>query len=131
MPERPALAAYLEGIDARFVPMVVELDRIIMGARPDLDSAIKYRLFMYGLHGRYKDWVCAIDARAKTVALRFLHGDQLDAPPGRLRPGSTTMGTLDLQAIGDIDAPLVAGLVRQAADLLDGPAGVNAAGGSR
>ncbi len=118
MPDPTALEAYLELADGRQALLVRELDRLIVGASPDLQSAVRYRILMYGLDGRYRDWVCAIDARAKVVSLRFLHGDRLQAPEGVLRPGSTTMGTIDLTSSEQIDADLVTDLVRQAAALV-------------
>ena len=118
MPDPTALEAYLELADGRHALLVRELDRIIVAASPSLQSAVRYRILMYGLDGRYRDWVCAIDARAKVVSLRFLHGDRLQAPAGVLRPGSTTMGTIDLTSLDQIDADLVTDLVRQATALV-------------
>jgi len=117
MPDPSALDTYLGSVAEPFAPLVAELDRVIRTARPDLQAAVKYRILMYGVDGRYRDWVCAIDARAKVVSLRFLHGDRLDAPAGVLRPGSTTMGTIDLTSLDQVDTQLVTDLVRQAAEL--------------
>ncbi len=118
MPELSAVDAYLDLAEGRHAPLVRELDRIIMAARPDLQGAVRYRILMYAFDGRYRDWVCAVDARAKVVSLRFLHGDRLQAPAGILRRGSTTMGTIDLTSPEQIDADRVTDLVRQAAALV-------------
>ena len=79
------LDAYLaeltaRGIDPRAVPIVRALDRAIRDAGPELESAIKYKILMYGLHGDWRTWVCAVDATTKGVGLRFLYGVILDDP---------------------------------------------------
>ncbi len=76
-------------------------------------------MLMYARDGAWRHWVCAIDASRKVVSLRFLYGVRLTAPPGTLRPGSTTMGTLDLASLDQVEPGLVADLVRQAVALLD------------
>jgi len=58
--------------------------------------------------------VCAIDASRKVIRLRLLHGEQLIAPPGLLRPGSTTIGTLDFWPDKVSEAELVSERVGQA-----------------
>lgn len=105
---------YLEGIDPRFGPVVLELDRLVMGARPDLEPAIKYRILMYALKGDYRAWVCAIDVQKKAVCLRFLFGALLDDPRGVLRPGTSSLRTLDVASLEAIDAGLVDAFVREA-----------------
>lgn len=109
-----ALDTYLAGIDQRWAPLVLALDRAIRDARPDLDSRIYYRMLTYAHPGDFQRWICAIDAREKVVCLRFLFGSLLDAPAGLFRAGSTTMRTIDYTSLDQIDAQLVAGLVTQA-----------------
>ena len=109
-----ARATYIETIEPRFAPLVLELDRAIMAARPDLHPGVRYRMLMYAHEADFRHWVCAIDASRSAVRLRFLYGARLVAPPGILRPGSTTMGTIDYASPDDVDADLVADLVRQA-----------------
>ncbi len=106
--------AYLQTIDARLAPIVKALDRAILAGRPDLDVAVKYRMLMYGVAVDFRHWVCAIGAGNDKVYLRFLYGMRLAAPAGTLRPGSTTMGTIDLTSINEVDSRLVADLVNQA-----------------
>ena len=80
---------YVLGIDARVAPLVIELDRLVLDAGPDLEPAIKYQMLMYALKGDYRAWVCAIDAHPrKAVGLRFLYGALLDDRGGVLRPGT-------------------------------------------
>ena len=113
------LDAYLaeltaRGIDARAVPIVRALDRAIRDAGPELESAIKYKILMYGLHGDWRTWVCAIDATTKGVALRFLYGVILDDPLGVLRAGSSVLKTWDFGFDDAIDAAAVGAYVAEA-----------------
>jgi hypothetical protein len=113
-----ALDAYLATVDPTWGPLVRQLHGAIMEAGPDLPSAIRYRLLMYGYQAKRREWVCAIEAR-KVVSLRFLFGRELDAPAGLLRPGSTTMGTIDYRTIDQVDLELVRDLVRRAVEHQD------------
>ena len=105
---------YLENVDRHLAPLVRALDRAIVGRRADLQVAIRYRMLMYSHEGDFTYWICAIDARKQTVCLRFLQGSRLVAPPGTLRPGSTTMGTIDFRSLEQVDTRLIADLVSQA-----------------
>jgi hypothetical protein len=106
---------YLATIDPGRVPLVRELDRLVSAAGPGLEVAVKYRMLTYTLDGRYHAWVVAIDAHPKAaVGLRFLFGALLDAPPGLLRPGSSSLSTLDIAALDGVDAELIGRLVAEA-----------------
>ena len=112
------LDAYLaeltaRGIDARAVAIVRALDRAIRGAGPELESAIKYKILMYGLHGDWRTWVCAVDATTKGVGLRFLYGVILDDPLSVLRAGSSVLKTWDVGFDDAIDAAAVGALRRR------------------
>jgi hypothetical protein len=88
-----ALEAYLAGVDAPAAPIVVALAKAVRKAHPDFDVAIKYRILMYALRRNWRTWVCAIDARKKSVGLRFLYGVLLDDPRRVLRAGSSVLKT--------------------------------------
>ena len=107
--------AYLEGVDPRCAPVAIELDRLVREAGPDLVVAVKYRMLMYALKGDYRAWVCAVDAHPrKAVGLRFLYGALLDDPRGILRPGTSSLRTLDIASLQEVDAGLVVAFVREA-----------------
>ncbi len=107
--------AYLATIDPGRVPLVRELDCLVTSAGPSLEVAVKYRMLTYTLLGKYHAWVVAIDAHPKgAVALRFLFGALLDTPRGLLRPGSSSLSTLDIASLEEVDAELVARLVAEA-----------------
>ena len=69
---------------------------------------------MYATRGDFRHWICAIGATNNRVCLRFLYGSSLGAAPGTLRAGSTTMGTIDLTTVQDVDARLIGDLVDKA-----------------
>ena len=113
------LDAYLaeltaRGLDARAVAIVRALDRAIRGAGPELESTIKYKILMYGLHGDWRTWVCAVDATTKGVGLRFLYGVILDDPLSVLRAGSSVLKTWDVGFDDAIDAAAVGAYVAEA-----------------
>jgi hypothetical protein len=112
--ESPALEAYLAGVDARAVPLVRSLDRVITTTHPEFDVAIKYRILMYALAGDWRTWVCAIDATRKGVCLRFLYGVLLDDPRRVLRAGSSVLKTWDFAFDDVMDAGAVGAYVAQA-----------------
>lgn len=116
MPEPPSPAdAFVQSVDARFAPIVEALDRAVRTARPDLDAKVSYGMLMYTRDAEFRNWVCAIGVTTKLVCLRFLHGDQLSDPAALLRPGTSTLSTIDFAPGDPVDAEMLAGYVQQAA----------------
>jgi hypothetical protein len=108
------LDTYLATIDARWHAMVVALDTAVREAAPELKPDIRYNIFMYGLNGDYRAWVCAISPTTKVVCLRFLAGSTMSDPKHLLRPGTSTLSTIDFKTIEEIDAQMVGEYVREA-----------------
>jgi hypothetical protein len=109
-----ALETYLLGVDGSAVPVVVSLDKAVRSAYPKFDVAIKYKILMYALHGDFRTWVCAIDAKRSSVALRFLYGVLLDDPRRVLRAGTSVLKTWDFALDAVIDATAVGPYVAEA-----------------
>jgi hypothetical protein len=109
-----AFEAYLAGVDAPAAPLVVALDKAVRKAYPDFDVAIKYKILTYALHSDWRTWVCAIDARKKSVGLRFLYGVLLDDPRRVLRAGSSVLKTWDFAFDDAIDPVAVGAYVVEA-----------------
>ena len=101
--------------DPRGEPVVRELDQIIRETRPDLDSAIKYKILMYGLDGDFHTFVCAINSGRRRVSLNFLYGVMLDDPRKVLRGGSSVLGSWDFDFDEEIEPAAVAAYVAEAA----------------
>jgi hypothetical protein len=100
--------------DPRGEPVVRELDRIIRGAQPDLDTAIKYKILMYGLEGDFHTFVCAINAGRRRVSLNFLYGVMLEDARHVLRPGSSVLMSWDFAFDEEIEQAAVATYVAEA-----------------
>ena len=100
--------------DPRGEPLVRELDRIIMGTQPDLNTAIKYKILMYGLNGDFHTWVCAINSGRRRVSLNFLYGVMLKDARHVLRPGSSVLMSWDFPFDEEIEPAGVAAYVAEA-----------------
>lgn len=101
--------------DPRGEPVVRELDRIIRAAEPELGMAIKYKILMYGLHGDFHTWVCAINSGRRHVSVNFLYGVMLDDARRVLRGGTSVLMSWDFEFSEEIDETAVAGYVAEAA----------------
>jgi hypothetical protein len=86
----------------------------VEGAGVDFERRFTYGMLVYTLDARWRDWTVAIGVSKASVNLRFLHGDQLEDPAGLLRPGSSSLMTLDYTDAGEIDAELIGRYVREA-----------------
>jgi hypothetical protein len=115
MTGRP-LEAYLASVrpDAREAVRV--LAAAIEAAEAGFQVRFTYGMLVWTFGGRWHDWVVGISVAKRAVNLRFLYGQQLDDPSGRMRPGSTTAGTIDYASEADIDPATVTALVRQAVE---------------
>ena len=101
--------------DPRGEPVVRELDRIIRGTQPDLNTAIKYKILMYGLNGDFHTWVCAINSGGRRVSLNFLYGVMLEDARHVLRSGSSVLMSWDFPFDEEIEQAAVAAYVADAA----------------
>ena len=117
--DESALEAYLATIDPRAVPLVLDLDRVIMRTQPDLQTAVKYKILMYGLRGDFRTFVCALDVTKRGAALRFLYGVLLTDPKHVLRHGSSVLMTWDIPLDTQIDEAAVAAYVAEAVEKYD------------
>jgi hypothetical protein len=116
--------SYIAAIDPVFAPAVIALDGAVMAVRDDFEARISYGILMYALYGDFRNWVCAIDcgkpgATKHTVRVRFLYGVLLKDPRRMLRPGSSTLSTIDFPSPEDIDTQLVSDYVAEAVSRFD------------
>ena len=114
-----ALSTYLATVQPRWAPLVRALHEAVLAAAPELEVHTAYRMLLYTRGRDYRHWVCAIGPTKAAVCLRFLYGVLLDDPQGRLRPGTSTLKTLDIPSLEALDTEVVAGYVRQAVTRLD------------
>ena len=99
--------SYIAGLDPKWAPLLLALDRAIMAVRPDFGRRVAYGLLMYTLGGDTRHWVCATGATKKGVNLRFLWGVLLSDPRGVLRAGTGVLRTIDFPTLESVDAELV------------------------
>jgi hypothetical protein len=113
------LDEYLTGVDDAAAATLRELDAAVRAAAPGLDLAIKYRMPLYTLEQKWRQWVVGLSVTKDAVNLRFLWGVLLDDPLGVLRPGTSTLMTWDFPRGADVDADAVGRYVREALDKRD------------
>jgi len=101
-------------VDPRGEPVVRELDRVIRATRPELETAIKYKILMFGLRGDFHTWVCAINSGRRHVSLNFLYGVMLEDARKVLRPGSSVLMSWDFDFDEEIEPAAVAAYVAEA-----------------
>jgi hypothetical protein len=106
---------FLKGVAPRFVPLVAAIADCIGRAVPEMQPFISYRMLMYTPGTNRRDWVCAIGVTKTKVCLRFLFGSSLSDTRGVLRPGTSTLSTIDFNAFEEFDEQLVADYVTEAA----------------
>jgi hypothetical protein len=112
--------AYLATVDPRFQPVVAAIAEAVRSVRPDFESAIKYRILMYGLNGDFRRWICAIDATKHAAHLRFLQGTSLSDPGRILRRGTSTLCSMDIPTLQALDRKLVLDYLTEAVTIYEG-----------
>ena len=109
---------FLTTVDVKFSALVTDLDATIRAVSPDLEGYISYKMLMYRVGVKRRDWLIAIDARdTKCVTLRFFKGVHFADPEKLLRLGTTTIGNLDFTAsLTSDDKAHIADFTKQAID---------------
>jgi hypothetical protein len=113
------LDEYLTRYDEAAGARMRELDAAIRAAAPELESAVKWRVFVYTLDGDWKHWIVGLNATKDAVHLRFLYGVLLLDPLQVLRPGSSSLTSWDVPRDGTVDAAAVGAYVTEAVGLHD------------
>jgi hypothetical protein len=111
-----ALEDYLAGLDPDLAPRVREVDAAIRRAHDGFDVAVKYRILMYAIAKDWRHWVVAVDARPKSVSVKFLFGVLLSDPRHVLRAGSSVLKSWDFKPEDAIDAEGIGTYVREAVE---------------
>jgi hypothetical protein len=90
---------FLTTVDDTFASLVTDIDATIRDVNPDLEGYISYKMLMYRVGVKRRDWLVAIDVRGtKCVTLRVFKGVHFADPDKLLRLGTTTIGNLDFTA---------------------------------
>jgi hypothetical protein len=117
-----ALEDYLASQGSAARPLITALDRAVRSAYGNFDVAVKYRMLMYTIDGRWRNWVCAIGTTKDSVALRFLNGVSMEDPKGVLRAGTSILKTWDFSFDDRVDERAVKAYVRDAVSRHDAAA---------
>ena len=107
---------FLTTVDEIFTALVTEIDATIRAVSPDLEGYISYKMLMYRVGVKRRDWLVAIDVRGtKCVTLRFFKGVHFADPDKLLRLGTTTIGNLDFTtSLTTADKARIADFTKQA-----------------
>ena len=82
---RQPLEDFLATKDQSIHALIVTLDKAILKGAPDVDTAIKWKQYMYSFDSKWMSPICCIDTTKKGIALRFLAGSEMADPLGVLR----------------------------------------------
>jgi len=107
---------YLHRVDKPFVPLVELLEKAVTAAAPELQARLSYGMLTFVIGKDFQNWVVAIGTTKKAVCLRFLFGAYFEDSGALLRPGSSTLSTIDFADISAFDEQLVQRYVREAVD---------------
>ena len=107
---------FLTTVDDKFTVLVTDIDATIRAVSPDLEGYISYKMLMYRVGVKRRDWLVAIDVRGtKCVTLRFFKGVHFADPDKLLRLGTTTIANLDFTAsLTSSDKAQIADFTKQA-----------------
>jgi hypothetical protein len=107
---------FLTTVDDKFRALVTDIDATIRDVSPDLEGYISYKMLMYRVGVKRRDWLVAIDVRGtKCVTLRFFKGVHFLDTEKLLRLGTTTIGNLDFTtSLTSADKAHIADITKQA-----------------
>ena len=109
---------FLTTVDGKFTALVTDIDATIRAISADLEGYISYKMLMYRVGVKRRDWLVAIDARGtKCVTLRFFKGVHFLDTEKFLRLGTTTIGNLDFTtSLTPSDTARITDFTKQAID---------------
>lgn len=104
---------YIADVEPALRAIVTELRNVVRRAAPEATETVKWSQPTYEHNGP----VCYIKAFKKHVNLGFWRGKSLDDPEGLVQSGGDVMGHIRFEARGDLAAPSLVPLIRQAMQL--------------
>lgn len=106
---------YLKTKDKAIHPQLEIINAAVLKAVPKIDTAIKWKQYMYSFDAKWMNPLCAIDTTKKGITLRFMSGDELSDPLGVLRFASSSMGSWDIPFDSKIKPADITKYVKEAA----------------
>lgn len=104
---------YIAGLGDWRGDAVAEVRRIVRGAAPDVEEAIKWSQPVFSSNGPF----CFVKAHRSHVNFGFWRGATMDAPAGLLTGSGQMMAHIKIKSMSDIQPDVFAALVREAVAL--------------
>lgn len=108
---------YLKTKDKAIHSQLEIVNTAILKAVPKIDTAIKWKMYMYSFDAKWMNPLCAIDTTKKGISLRLWPGDELSDPLGVLRFGASGMGSWDIPFDAKIKPAEITKYVKEAAKI--------------
>ncbi|MDX2011971.1 MAG: hypothetical protein SFW67_17395 [Myxococcaceae bacterium] len=105
LPELPEIEGYVRSLPPPIVPLVNRLRRLVREAAPEAVELLDASGPAYAVNGLF----ARIEADGGVVRVRFMKGEQLDAPAGTLADASVSVTTFE-----ELRENVLSSLVRQA-----------------
>lgn len=106
---------YLATKDSAIHSQLIAINKAVLKAVPKIDTAIKWKQYMYSFDAKWMNPLCTIDTTKKGIALRFMSAEDHSDPLGVLRFGASTMGTWDIPFDSKIKPADITSYVKEAA----------------
>jgi hypothetical protein len=106
----------LPDLDDRWRPTVKRVVEVILNEIPDAEHALKWGQLTFTRAGDWHHWICGVSPAAKAVKLIIHKGAMLEDPHRALRGSGRYTRFISFRAPHEIDADVVAPILRQAAE---------------
>ena len=111
---RQPFSDYLATKDASLHERLIAIDAAISKAAPGVDTAIKWKQYMYSFDSKWMSPVCTIDTTKKGIVIRFMVGADMSDPLGVLRFADSSMGSWDIAPDDKLKVADIGRYVREA-----------------
>jgi hypothetical protein len=114
--ERAIVDRHLPDLADAWRSTVERLIEVILRELPDAQHARKWGRLTFTREGDWHHWICAVSATKNAVKLAVHKGALLDDPHGALEGDGRYTRVISFRTPDEIDADVVAPILRQAAD---------------
>jgi hypothetical protein len=114
--ERAIIDQHLPDLDDRWRATVERLVEVILGELPDAQYERKWGQLTFTRERDWHHWICAVSPTTKAVKLVIHKGALLADPRGAMEGNARYVRSIRFRTPGEIDADVVAPILRQAAD---------------
>jgi hypothetical protein len=114
--ERAIIDQHLPDLDDVWRSTVERLIEVILGELSNAQHERKWGQLTFTRGGDWHHWICAVSPTKKAVKLVLHKGALLDDPHGAMEGNGRYTRVIPFRAPDEIDADIVAPILRQAAD---------------